>query len=111
MKKIYSSPDVSEIEILRGLLAEAGIKTTVLNEDVGEVAGMVPFAEATPQVWVVNDDDEARALKIVEQMESGEARDELGGEPWKCPRCGEAIEGQFAACWKCGTRRDDRSVG
>ncbi|HOW18219.1 MAG TPA: DUF2007 domain-containing protein [Phycisphaerae bacterium] len=105
MKKVYSSQDVSEIEILRGLLAEAGIKSTILNQDVAEVAGMVPFAEATPQVWVVNDEDEPRALEIVRQMDSGEARKRFAGEPWTCPRCGEAIEGQFAACWKCGTRR------
>ena len=111
MKKIYSPQDVSEIEIIRGLLADEGIKTTVLNEDVGEVAGVVPFAQAMPQVWLVNDEDEERALEIVERMDSGEVRESLGGKPWKCTRCGEAIEAQFTACWKCGTKRDDGSGG
>lgn len=107
MKKIYSSQDVSEIEILRGLLAEEGIKTTVLNEDVGEIAGVVPFTQAMPQVWVINDEDEERALTIVERMDSGEVRESLGGTPWTCARCGEAMEGQFTTCWKCGTKRND----
>ncbi len=26
---------------------------------------------------------------------------------WHCSRCGEAIEDNFDACWKCGARRDD----
>ena len=105
MKKIYSPQDVSEIEIIRGLLADEGIKTTLLDEDV------VPLAQEMPQVWVVNDEDEERALAIVERMDSGEVRESLAGKPWKCKRCGEAIEGQFTACWKCGTKRDDGSGG
>ena len=27
------------------------------------------------------------------------------GEPWACPQCGEHIEAQFDACWKCGEDR------
>jgi len=26
--------------------------------------------------------------------------------PWTCPTCGEALEGQFMSCWKCGAVRD-----
>ena len=111
MKNIYSSQDTSRIKILCGLLADEGIKTTVLNEDIGEVAGIVPLDQAMPQVWLVNDEDEERALEIVERMDSGKALESLVGEPWKCPRCGEAVEGQFTKCWKCGTRRDDKSGG
>jgi hypothetical protein len=25
---------------------------------------------------------------------------------WRCVTCGEAVEGQFDACWSCGTSRD-----
>ena len=105
MKKIYSSQNLSEIEILRGLLADEGIKTTLFDEDV------VPLAQEMPQVWVVNDEDEERALAIVERMDSGEVRESLADKPWTCPRCGEAIEGPFTTCWKCGTKRDDGSGG
>jgi uncharacterized OB-fold protein len=27
------------------------------------------------------------------------------GKPWKCSKCGEISEPQFATCWKCGTAR------
>ncbi len=29
---------------------------------------------------------------------------------WACPRCGEAIERQFGACWKCGATVDGRRL-
>ncbi len=106
MKKVYSSADASQIEILCGLLAEEGIKAEVLNEDIAAVSGEVPFAWATPQVWVVNDEDEERALALVARMETGAAAESLRGEPWTCPRCGETMAGQFTKCWKCGTNRE-----
>ena len=28
-----------------------------------------------------------------------------GGEVWCCPSCGEELEGQFTACWRCGGGR------
>ncbi len=37
----------------------------------------MPFAQEMPQVWVVNDEDEERALAIVERMDSGEVRESL----------------------------------
>jgi hypothetical protein len=27
--------------------------------------------------------------------------------PWQCPDCGEALEGQFSACWHCGALRPE----
>lgn len=29
---------------------------------------------------------------------------------WNCAQCGEAVEDQFEACWKCGTARQDLAV-
>ena len=29
---------------------------------------------------------------------------------WSCPGCGEQIERQFDACWKCGTNREGSSL-
>jgi hypothetical protein len=31
------------------------------------------------------------------------------GKPWKCPKCGEISEPQFATCWKCGAARKDEA--
>ncbi|HWY32812.1 MAG TPA: hypothetical protein VNX46_18755 [Candidatus Acidoferrum sp.] len=31
------------------------------------------------------------------------------GKPWKCLKCGEISEPQFATCWKCGAARKDEA--
>jgi hypothetical protein len=28
--------------------------------------------------------------------------------PWYCSGCNEFVEGQFQACWKCGTAKPER---
>ncbi len=30
----------------------------------------------------------------------------MSAETWNCPKCGEEVEAQFDACWKCGTNSD-----
>lgn len=106
MKRVFPSQDRAAIAIVRELLANEGIETIIQNENMSAVSGEVPFTLAMPEIWIVRDEDEARALTIVRGFDSGEARDQEGQEPWTCPRCGEAIEGQFTACWKCGTRME-----
>ena len=106
MKRVFASQDQAAIAIVRELLANEGIETTIQNENMSAVSGEVPFTLAMPEICVVRDEDEAQALAIVERFDFGETREQEHKEPWKCPRCGETIEGQFAACWKCGTRMD-----
>lgn len=103
MKRIFASQDNTVIAIVCGLLADEGIETAIHNENMSTVSGEVPFTLAMPEVWIVRDEDEAQALAIVERFDSGEARDQQSKESWKCSHCGEMIEGQFSACWKCGT--------
>ena len=103
IKRVFASQDRAAIAIVCGLLADEGIETTIQNENMSAVSGEVPFTLAMPEICVLRDEDEAQALAIVERFESGETRDQESTEPWKCPRCGEVIEGQFTACWKCGT--------
>ena len=101
MKKVFSSDDQTAIGIVCDLLSQAGIATRVLNESTASVLGSVPFFVALPEVYVLHDKDESRARTIIEQFESGVIRNVLPNESWMCPRCGEAIEGQFTECWRC----------
>jgi hypothetical protein len=101
MKKVFSTSDRAELEVVRALLAEAGIESEVFNEAIPWGSGEIPFFSAMPELWILRGEDEQRALAIVEQYESGEAREALRKEPWKCPTCGEMIEGQFTECWHC----------
>ena len=102
MRRIFSFRDRAAVTILQGLLADEGIESVVQNENMAAVSGRVPFELAAPEVWV-RDEDEERALQMVEQFETGELKPPADAKRWQCPACGEAIEGQFTACWKCGT--------
>ena len=102
MKQVFSSQDPTALAIVRELLAHEGIDTAILNQNMAAVSGEVPFILALPQVWIARDEDEERALAIVQRFDSGELRNPEHREPWTCPQCGETIEGQFDACWKCG---------
>ena len=104
MKRVFASRDWAAIAIVRQLLANEGIDTIIQNENMSALSGEVPFFLAMPEVCIVRDEDEAQALAIVERVESGEGRDQESTKSWTCPRCGEMVEGQFTACWKCGTR-------
>ena len=99
MKKLTSAASTITIHHYRNLLEAEGIPCEIRNEHLGSVLGEIPFGETWPQLWVVNDLDYDRA----EQLISAQSLDESPSLPWKCGGCGEENEGQFAACWNCGT--------
>ena len=96
MKLLTKAPTLVTLHHFRNLLATEGIETVIRNEHAGSVLGGMPFTEA--QLWVVNDLDFDRARQLID----GEASDESPQDHWKCRKCGEENEGQFAACWNCG---------
>lgn len=104
MRRLLATTDTAMLEYLRAALAARGIAAFVRNAvNAGAAAGELPPAVAPPELWLVNDDDRTAAERLVAGV-----REELrapGGEPWRCPRCGETLEPQFAVCWACGTER------
>ena len=65
-------------------------------------AGEVTPSVAWPELWVMDDSDFKQAQVIVNE----ELRTRTKHHPhWKCPKCGEQLEGQFNVCWKCGYTR------
>jgi hypothetical protein len=99
MKKLTTAPSTITIHHYRNLLEAEGIPCEIRNEHLGSVFGEIPFQDTWPQLWVINDLDYDRAKQLV----TGDALDESPGQNWRCRKCGEENEGQFAACWKCGT--------
>ncbi|HPD31618.1 MAG TPA: DUF2007 domain-containing protein [Phycisphaerae bacterium] len=93
MECVSASQDRAAIVIVRELLANEGIETVVQNENLSAICGEVAFMRAMPEVCVSRDQDAVRAGAVVERFESGNARDQGHREPWRCPRCGETIEG------------------
>ena len=115
MKQIYSARDEMEAHFVRDLLEQEGIEAAVQGEAL--LAGAVPLMqEAMPTVWV-KEEDVARAAPIVEEVRNRDKLDNAmedqpvaASSSWKCPRCGEVVEGQFGACWKCGGMREGTAM-
>lgn len=101
MKKLTSAESFITINHYKNLLAAEGIPSEVRNQHLGSVMGEIPFFETWPQLWVVNDLDYDRAKQLIEAVD-----EESPQESWTCGKCGEENEGQFSACWNCGTVAD-----
>lgn len=93
--------------VLAGLLKERleqeGIPCLLRNEELFAAMGELPFLELRPELWVIDDEVLPRARVLLEGWLQGDDRE----GPWTCPGCGEWLEGQFGACWKCGRERTD----
>jgi hypothetical protein len=102
MTQIFVARHPTEAHLIKGVLEAAGIPAEVQGERLFAVRGEVPVTPDTqPTVWVA--DDQASAARAI-IADSGEAGAGGGGDAWTCPQCGERVEPQFAACWKCGGR-------
>lgn len=104
MKKVFGSHDPTIAGFVQAVLQERGIACMVRNGFLQGGVGELPPNECWPEVWIVEDADLERARAVVAELaplasEAGGGVAE--GEPWRCPECGEWIEGQFTACWRC----------
>ena len=102
LKTIFSSLNLVEVHHLKNLLQADGIRCHIRNEDLVRLAGEVPFTECALQLVIDRDEDWAAAGGVLREFLRPLPR---AAESWRCPRCGEVIEGQFTACWKCGSGR------
>ena len=102
MKKVYSSDSFLLVGQLRELLERQHIRCIAKNEYLIGGAGELPPNECWPELWVVEDFQFDKARELVEGFLA--APGEETGE-WLCTACGERLEGQFSACWRCGMSR------
>ena len=105
MKKVYTAQNVTEAHFVRDLLEADGLAVTVRGEDLWGASGELPFVDAWPTVWVLDDAREAEAREVVRQYEATQAAPAPVEATWRCPTCGQDLEPQFTTCWSCGTER------
>jgi len=101
MKKVYTSSDNVLIGYLRGILDDQKISCLIKNEFLQGASGEIPAHETWPEIWIVEDDEEQMAKKLIEQA----LAPAKWQREWKCLSCGEWIEAQFTECWKCNSSR------
>ena len=99
LRKVHTAESIIEIAHLRNVLEQAGIACYVKNERLGGAVGEIPFVECWPELWVLRNGDALRARGLIDN-----ARADAAPSPdWTCRHCGERVEGQFDACWRCST--------
>ncbi len=98
MKKLYSAQNLNLPAWLKAVLEEQGIVCIIRNEYLAGGAGELPPTDCWPELWLVDDERYAEARKLVSAL--------LEAPPERkvrtCPGCGERVEPQFGACWRCG---------
>jgi hypothetical protein len=97
MRRVYSSWNLAAAHHARNVLEVEGIRSVVRNELLSSAMGELPPAECQVEVWVLREGDAERAERILTQPPVPESN-------WSCT-CGEACEGQFTQCWRCGAYR------
>jgi hypothetical protein len=102
LKRVYTADDPILVGYLKSVLADYGIDCMIRNEMLIGGTGELPPNECWPELWVLEDADEATARSLLESALAKQA-DET--ERWHCTACGEESEPQFAACWRCGAIR------
>ena len=102
MQRVYTSSDPVSAGLVLSVLEAAGIRCLLRNQYLTGALGELPVTECWPQVWVLDERDEQRALRLIAEALP---RDGAQGEPWTCGVCGERLEAQFQQCWQCGARR------
>ena len=105
MKRLVAHESLAYVGHLKNLLEQAGILCLIKNAQLSGGLGEIPFLDCLPELWVLRDEqlEEARAV-----IQASQTADSSRGE-WRCGQCGEANEGQFGACWKCGAADDSQN--
>ena len=88
------------------LLAAAGIQCELHNRYLTGALGEIPADQCAPELWLVDERDENLAQRILAAAQNGPPP---GAAPWRCDACGETLEAQFTACWRCGAWRSERN--
>jgi len=99
MKRVWSGSSLPDTTHFKNLLDQVGIDCFIRNRELGGGLGDLPVFDCSPELWILRDDEESRAAALLRETVHT-AR--TGGPPWRCARCGEDNEAQFAACWRCG---------
>jgi hypothetical protein len=97
-EKVYEGPEADAV-LVKLALERDGIRCIVVDTNIarGRLRGAVYVVFPT-QV------ERARTL-VARHLKGASVSATALSLPWPCPSCGERIEGQFQACWKCGTAK------
>ena len=105
MRKVFSSNEMGETDLVRDALVHQGVEATIQNQYSGRSA--VPVFRPPAEVWIARDEDYENARRIVVETIT-KLTSKAGGKPWVCSHCDEENPPSFDLCWNCGR---DKSSG
>jgi len=103
VKQLHAARHALEAHLIKGFLESNGISAVVRGEFLTSGWGELPVDVCS--VWVSDDAQYDRAQALLVAFLRGDLAREFQGQNWRCPKCGEQIEGQFTSCWSCGAAR------
>jgi hypothetical protein len=96
-RRVYIGDTPAEAWHIHNVLDQHGIASELRNETLFGATGEIPVLESLPEVWV-SDVNSVAAEALIKEIRS---RPKESAE-WRCDGCGEAVDGVFAICWRCG---------
>jgi hypothetical protein len=109
MKQVYIADDPTEAHLVKGILEQYGISCEVRGESLWIARGQLPLtSETLPTIWIFDDNKFEEATELTERFQNRTLSSNTGAN-WKCPECGEEVEGQFTECWQCGANRPEET--
>ena len=109
MKQVYIADDPTEAHLVKGILEQYGISCEIRGEALWIARGGLPLASETlPTIWIIDDSRFEEATELTERFKNGTLTSGTDID-WKCPECGEEVEGQFTDCWQCGANRPEET--
>jgi Putative prokaryotic signal transducing protein len=99
MKKLCSTANIIEAQLLADLLKQDGIDVLVFNQYALGAMGEIPFTHTYPELWVVNDHDLESVARALEHAARRDAHK-------SCRGCGEQLAADLLSCWNCGAHQE-----
>ena len=96
MLRLTQAPNIAIAALWVDALRHSGIDASVQRYFLGAAAGELPPDQCLPEVWLLDDRQEAQARALLHDLTNVPQRRRL------CA-CGEMVEGGFEECWQCGT--------
>jgi hypothetical protein len=96
MIRLITAPNLAIATLWADVLTQAGVPTLVQRAHASSIAGEIPPDQSLPELWLNDPEQLPRARALLHQLQHPVER------RWRCPGCGELIEGPFEQCWHCG---------
>lgn len=94
MLRLTQAPNIAIAALWVDALRHAGIEASVQRYFLGAAAGELPPDQCLPEVWLIHDEQEVQARRLLQDLT------DLPQRRWLCV-CGEIVEGGFEQCWSC----------